>query len=64
MTATRAEVDLRREDEVEAWMRKNRPDAVFLAAARVGGMLVNATSPADFLYDNLILQANVIQRSP
>ncbi|MBY5419578.1 GDP-L-fucose synthase family protein [Rhizobium leguminosarum] len=60
LTATRAEVDLRRQDQVEAWMNKHRPDAVFLAAARVGGILANATYPADFLYDNLILQANVI----
>lgn len=60
LTATRAELDLRRQEQVEAWMSKNRPDAVFLAAARVGGILANATYPADFLYDNLILQANVI----
>jgi GDP-L-fucose synthase len=60
LTATRAEVDLRRQEQVEAWMGKNRPDAIFLAAARVGGILANATYPADFLYDNLILQANVI----
>ncbi|OWV81627.1 GDP-fucose synthetase [Rhizobium sp. N122] len=60
LTATRAELDLRRQDQVEAWMSRNRPDAVFLAAARVGGILANATYPADFLYDNLILQANVI----
>ena len=60
LTATRAEVDLRRQEQVEAWMDKNRPDAVFLAATRVGGILANATYPADFLYDNLVLQANVI----
>jgi len=41
-------------------MAKNRPDAVFLAAAKVGGILANDTYPADFLYDNLILEANVI----
>ncbi|MBX4911583.1 MULTISPECIES: GDP-L-fucose synthase [Rhizobium] len=60
LTATRAEVDLRLQEQVEAWMSKNRPDAVFLAAARVGGILANAHYPADFLYDNLILEANVI----
>ncbi|WP_112611272.1 GDP-L-fucose synthase (plasmid) [Rhizobium sp. WW22] len=60
LTATRAEVDLRRQEQVEAWMCKHRPDVVFLAAARVGGILANATYPADFLYDNMILQANVI----
>ena len=60
LTASRAEVDLTRQAEVEAWMAKNRPDAVFLAAAKVGGILANDTYPADFLYDNLILEANVI----
>ncbi|MBB4293053.1 GDP-L-fucose synthase [Rhizobium leguminosarum] len=60
LTATRAEVDLRRQEQVEAWMSRNHPDAVFLAAARVGGILANDSYPADFLYDNLILQANVI----
>ncbi|KGD95146.1 GDP-L-fucose synthase [Rhizobium sp. YS-1r] len=60
LTATRAEVDLTRQEEVEEWMKKNRPDAVFLAAAKVGGILANDTYPADFLYDNLILEANVI----
>ncbi|MBB3657701.1 GDP-L-fucose synthase [Rhizobium sp. BK650] len=60
LTATRAEVDLRRQDRVEDWMDKNRPDAVFLAAAKVGGILANDTYPADFLYENLILEANII----
>ncbi|NKN34887.1 GDP-L-fucose synthase [Agrobacterium sp. a22-2] len=60
LTATRAELDLTRQDAVEAWMEKNRPDAVFLAAAKVGGILANDRYPADFLYDNLILEANVI----
>lgn len=60
LTATRAEVDLTRQEQVEAWMEKNRPDAVFLAAAKVGGILANDTYPADFLYENLILEANVI----
>ena len=60
LTATRAELDLTRQDAVEQWMAANRPDAVFLAAAKVGGILANDTYPADFLYDNLILEANVI----
>ena len=60
LTAGRDEVDLTRQSEVEAWMDKNRPDAVFLAAAKVGGILANDTYPADFLYDNLILEANII----
>lgn len=60
LTAGRAELDLRRQDAVEAWMDKNRPDAVFLAAAKVGGILANDTYPADFLYENLILETNII----
>lgn len=60
LTASRTEVDLTRQSEVEAWMEKQRPDAVFLAAAKVGGILANDTFPADFLYDNVILEANVI----
>jgi GDP-L-fucose synthase len=60
LTVAHAAVDLRRQDQVEAWMANNRPDAVFLAAAKVGGILANDTYPADFLYDNLILEANVI----
>ncbi len=60
LTVTRAEVDLRRQAEVEAWMGKARPQAVFLAAATVGGILANATRPAEFLYDNLAIETNVI----
>jgi GDP-L-fucose synthase len=60
LTASRSEVDLTRQGEVECWMEDARPDAVFLAAAKVGGILANDTYPADFLYDNLILEANII----
>ncbi|TWF56649.1 GDP-L-fucose synthase [Neorhizobium alkalisoli] len=60
LTATRAELDLTRQSDVESWMEKNRPDAVFLAAAKVGGILANDTYPADFLYENMILEANII----
>jgi GDP-L-fucose synthase len=60
LTVTRAEVDLRRQAEVEAWMENARPQAVFLAAATVGGILANATRPAEFLYDNLAIEANII----
>lgn len=60
LTATRSEVDLSRQEQVETWMKANRPDAVFIAAAKVGGILANDTYPANFLYDNLILEANLI----
>lgn len=61
ITADRRDVDLRRQSSVERFMADTRPDAVVLAAARVGGIAANSSRPADFLYDNLILQANVIQ---
>ena len=61
LTATRDEVDLRRQDQVDAWMAANRPQAVFLAAARVGGIYANDTRPATFLYDNLMIAANLIE---
>lgn len=61
LTVGRATVDLRRQSEVEDWMAEARPDAVFLAAARVGGILANDTYPAEFLYENLMIEANIIQ---
>ena len=56
----RSEVDLRRQADTEAWLEGTRPQAIFLAAAKVGGILANATWPADFLYDNLLIEANTI----
>jgi GDP-L-fucose synthase len=53
-------LDLRHQDEVERWLKKNRPDAIFVAAATVGGILANSTRPAEFLYDNLAIATNVI----
>jgi GDP-L-fucose synthase len=60
LTAPRPGVDLRRQSDVEAWMAQERPQAVFLAAAKVGGILANDTYPADFIYDNLAIELNVI----
>jgi GDP-L-fucose synthase len=60
LTVPRVDVDLRRQAETEAWLTEERPDAVFLAAATVGGILANDTRPAEFLYDNLAIEANVI----
>jgi GDP-L-fucose synthase len=60
LTAGREEVDLVRQDAVERWMGRVRPHAVLLAAARVGGIVANDTRPADFIYDNLMIEANVI----
>jgi GDP-L-fucose synthase len=60
VTATRAELDLTRQAEVETWMAATRPEAVFLAAATVGGILANDTRPAEFIYDNLAIETNII----
>jgi GDP-L-fucose synthase len=61
ITADRKDADLKRQAEVEAWMAAHRPDAIFLAAAKVGGILANDTYPADFLFDNLMIQANIVE---
>jgi GDP-L-fucose synthase len=60
LTATSAELDLRRQAEVEAWVAARKPQAVFVAAGRVGGIVANDTQPVDFLYDNLLIEANTI----
>ena len=63
LTVERAEVDLRNQAQTAAWVQAKRPHAVFLAAAKVGGILANSSYPADFLYDNLMIEANIIEAS-
>ena len=63
ITADRKKVDLRRQEAVESWMQQQKPDAVFLAAAKVGGIWANNEFPAEFLYDNLVIESNIIQGS-
>ena len=60
LTADRS-VDLRDQQAVNAWFAHARPDAVFMAAARVGGIAANDAYPAQFLYDNLMIEANVVE---
>ena len=60
VTRTHAELDLTRQADVEAFFAEERPEFVFLAAARVGGIEANRTAPADFMYDNMMLEMNVI----
>src|SRR5690606_8425508 len=60
LTSERA-VDLREQAAVREWYAANRPDAVVVAAAKVGGILANDTYPAQFLYDNLMIEANLIE---
>jgi GDP-L-fucose synthase len=59
-TATRGEVDLRDQAAVFDWFAHKRPQVVFLAAAKVGGIVANDTLRGEFLYDNLIIAANAI----
>jgi GDP-L-fucose synthase len=61
VTVDRSEVDLTRQTQVERWMGRNRPDVVLIAAARVGGIMANATHPGAFLYENLLIGTNIIQ---
>lgn len=61
LTRTHAELDLRRQADVEAFFASERPQQVVLAAAHVGGIHANDTYPADFIYDNLMIEANVIE---
>lgn len=61
ITRSSKELDLRRQAEVEEFFAAEKPDYVFLAAAKVGGIMANSKHPADFMYDNMILEMNVIK---
>lgn len=61
VTVDRTEVDLTRQNEVETWIGDARVDAIVMAAAKVGGILANDTHPAEFLYQNLMIEANVTE---
>jgi len=61
ITKTSAELDLRDQAVVNAFFAQERPTEVYLAAAKVGGILANNSYPADFIYDNLMVQTNVVQ---
>lgn len=60
LTATRDQVDLRDQAAVNYWFKANRPDFVYLVAGTVGGILANATRPAEFIYDNMLIHATVV----
>jgi len=60
LKADRAALDLRNQAAVETWLQHNRPDAVVVAAAKVGGIYANDTFPADFIHENLAIETNVI----
>jgi GDP-L-fucose synthase len=63
LTAGRATLDLKSQSQTRDWMMTEKPDAVVLAAARVGGILANDQLPADFIYDNLVIETNVIENA-
>lgn len=61
ITRTKLELDLRRQAQVEEFFKNEKIDYVFLAAAKVGGIMANSQAPADFMYDNMMLEMNVIK---
>ena len=63
LTVGRDKVDLRRQAEVDDWMEMARPQAVFVPAATVGGILANDSRPAEFIYDNLMIESNLVHAS-
>ncbi len=63
LKASRLELDLRRQYEVEEWFKQNKPDLVFLAAAKVGGIVANNEKPAEFILDNILIQTNILNCS-
>ncbi len=60
ITCTRTELDLTNQQAVNNFFETQRPEYVFLAAAKVGGILANSTYPAEFIYENIMIEANVI----
>jgi GDP-L-fucose synthase len=60
LTVPREQVDMCRQDAVENWMAAEKPEVVFMAAAKVGGIHANNTMPAEFIYENLMVEANII----
>ncbi len=60
LVRTHGELDLERQEEVETFFKSEKPEYVFLAAAKVGGILANSTYPAEFIYTNMIIEANII----
>lgn len=63
ITRSSRELDLTRQDQVESFFRQEKPEYVFLAAAKVGGILANSKHPADFMYENMMIEMNVIKAS-
>src|SRR3989338_7560849 len=60
---TRVELDLLDQKQVEDFFKKEKPEYVFMAAAKVGGIMANKTEPAEFIYENLTVQGNVLENA-
>ena len=60
ITCPKEKLDLRRQEEVESWILNNKPHAIIISAAKVGGIKANDNQPAQFLYDNLMIESNII----
>ena len=58
--ANKKDLNLLDQKAVQSWMKRNKPDAVIICAAKVGGILANSSYPADFLYNNLMIETNII----
>ncbi|MBA2250513.1 MAG: GDP-L-fucose synthase [Chitinophagaceae bacterium] len=63
VTSTSSNLDLREQNQVKQFFKKEKPQYVFLAAAKVGGIMANQTYPAEFIYDNLLIQSNIINEA-
>jgi len=63
LTASRAELDLRSQHDVNQWFSVHRPEIVVVAAGTVGGIIANSTRPAEFIYDNIMIHSNIIESS-
>jgi GDP-L-fucose synthase len=63
MTRTHDELDLTNQSQVQKFFEAEKPDQVYLCAAKVGGVHANNTFPADFIYDNLMIESNVIHNA-
>ena len=61
VTIDRSKLDLRDQIGVKKWLEKEKPSIIIIAAAKVGGIFANSTQPADFLYDNLVIETNIIK---
>src|SRR3989475_8215354 len=61
LTASREQLDLRDQAAVNYWFKANRPEYVYLVAGTIGGIMANSTRPAEFIYDNMMIHATVVQ---